>query len=89
MAGSSFATSQQQTQVQLFCLSIGSGVHLLLVLFTNDVLDLGFTGVCISTSLMFLARFLVVYFQIERIASLKNTNGVRLFSEESKVNLGH
>jgi len=70
-------------------MSIGAGVHLLLVLFTNDVLDLGFTGVCISTSLLFLARFIVVYIQIERIDILKNTYGVRLFSEESKTNVSY
>jgi hypothetical protein len=65
----------------MYSLSIGSGVHLLLVLFFNDVLDLGFTGICISTSLMFVAKYLVVYFQIERVALLKNVYGVVLFSK--------
>lgn len=64
-------------------------MHLLLVLFFVDVLDLGFTGICISTSIMFLARFLVVYLIIETKAPLKNSYGVVLFSKESMVNLGH
>ena len=50
----------QQTQVQMYSLMAGSGVHFLLVLFFVDLLDLGFTGICISTSIMWLARFLVV-----------------------------
>jgi len=64
-------------------------VHLLLVLFFVDVLDLSFTGICISTSIMFLARFLVVYFIIETKAPLNNSYGVVLFSKESMVNLSH
>ncbi len=58
---------------------------MLLVILFLDVMDLGFTGVCIATSLMFVVRFLISIFSIERIDVLKNTYGVKLFSEESRV----
>ena len=70
-------------------MSIGSGVHFLLVLFFSDFLDLGFTGICFATSLMWIARFLVVVFLIEKNSNLQNTHGVVLFSKESTINLGH
>lgn len=61
----------------------------MLVLFFVDLLDIGFTGICISTSLMWIARFLVVHFMLESNPNLKNIYGVVLFSKESTVNLRH
>jgi len=52
-------------------------------------MDLGFTGICIATNLVFVTRFLVVYFLIEKIPSMKNIYDVVLFSKETTVNLGY
>lgn len=57
-----------------------------MLLFLN-VMNLGFTGLCIATNLVFVSRFLVVYFLIEKTQSLKNIYDVVLFSKETTVNL--
>lgn len=67
----------------LIALSLSSLLHILLVLIFIKWLDLGYTGVCIATLLMFIARFGITLLHTERAIALKNIYGVSLFSKES------
>ena len=50
---------------------------------------LGFTGVCISTLLMFALRLAIVLFYVEAKTKLKNIYNVKLFSKESTQQISY
>ena len=52
-------------------------------------MNLGFTGICIATNLVFFTRFLVVLFLIEKTPALENVYDVVLFSKETTINLSY
>jgi multidrug resistance protein, MATE family len=76
-------------KINLFMLSSAAGVHCLLTLLFVKGFGWGFTGVCLASSLQFFTRFLVTTVLINKIESLKNTHGVKLFSRETIENTGH
>lgn len=71
-------------------MAIASFFHLGLVLLFLNVLDWGFTGVCIASSLQFVVRFIVAIAQVDYLVpGLKNVYGVKLFSKETTVQLSY
>lgn len=72
----------------MICLMTSSAIHIGLTLLFVNVFELGFLGVCIATSMMFVSRFLIVLIQIETNPKLKNIYDVKFFSKETIENVG-
>lgn len=63
--------------------------HMILVYLFINVMEWGFTGICIATSLQFVMRQIICLIQINTTPCLKNTYGVKLFSRESTIQVDY
>ena len=66
----------------------GSAAHILMIYIFVSVLDWGFTGVCLATSLQFMVRFLIAIILTSR-GKMENIYKVSIFSHETVSNLGY
>ena len=66
----------------------GSAAYLFMIYIFVSVLDYGFTGVCLATSLMFMVRFLIAIILTSR-GKMENIYKVSIFSHETVSNLGY
>jgi len=72
----------------MFVQAIASLVHIILISIFVGVLDMGWNGVCLATSLQFLSRFIIAQVYLQFIQPYKDSNDVKLFSRESSSQLG-
>jgi MATE family multidrug resistance protein len=63
--------------------------HFICVYLFINVMEWGFTGICVATSLQFVIRQVICVIQINTTPALKNTYGVKLFSRESTIQVGY
>ena len=60
-----------------------------ILLWVFDLMNLGFEGIALASSIHFIFRFFVAYGLILKSGKFDGTNDIPLFSKESRMNLGN
>jgi len=89
MAAGSCATSMKYTSSSLVTTGTASVAHLAMVYYFVNVLDWGFDGVAIATSVHLFIRFVVSQIYLWTISELWEFDDVSFFSKETFENLGY
>ena len=78
-----YSQSHGYTAANMFILSMGTLTHVILILIFVTWQDMGFTGVCLATSIGFVSRFLFAYLYTCKVKPFQETREMPLFSRES------
>ena len=82
------AVSMKYTKARLIGNLCGSITHLLLIIVFVSQLEMGWRGICLATSLNFVARFTATWTYINSIKEFSSVTDVSIFSTETCTNLG-
>ena len=82
-----YATSNGKTAISMWVMALGSATHALTAYLLLAVLNLGFDGIALATSLHYLTRFLVSSAYIN--FHFPKSHGASLFTLESTQHLGN
>ena len=89
MTNVSAATSMKYTSSGLIVTGTASVIHLIVIYVLVNVLDWGFEGVAIATSIHLTMRFVVSHIYMWTISELWVFDDVSFFSKETFENLGY
>ena len=84
-----FAVSQKYTSAQLLTFAVAALCHAIMIYVLVFWLEWGYTGVCVSSSIQFVVRFLVAHGFNQIAPDLKNIHNVSLFSRETFSSCGY
>jgi multidrug resistance protein, MATE family len=72
LTDNSFAQSMGKTSLSIYMLGISALSHIAMVALFVSALDMGFTGICLATSLQFVVRNVVSYIYVNYNSALRN-----------------
>ena len=78
-----YSQSQGYTTANIVVLSSATLTHIILILVFVTWLDMGYSGVCLATSLGFCSRFLFAYLYTCTVKPFQETRDLPLLSRES------
>ena len=82
-----YAEAQKYTSASIVSLSLSTVVHLIFMYVFVGVMDLGWTGVCWTTCIMFLSRFVISLTYLQFVKPYQESRSIQLFSRQSSSNL--
>lgn len=82
-----YAEAQKYTKASIVTLALSTVVHMIFMYVFVGVMDLGWTGVCLTTMVMFLSRFVIAFVFLQFMKPYQESSSVQLFSRQSSSNL--
>lgn len=76
-----YSEAQQYTSAGIVILSSSTLVHLIFTYIFVGVMDLGWTGVCLTTMVMFLSRFVTAFIFLQFVKPYKESRQIKLCSK--------
>ena len=89
MSAVGVANSMKYTSAGMIITGTASAIHILLIYVLVTVLDWGFDGVAIATSIHLFSRFVVSQIYLSTISELWVFEDISFFSKETFENLGY